>query len=141
MRTSQAQSRVQQGAITITSLIEHKITKTSRHLGLVWTQLLPWRKTSVRMACDLSIHFSPWNNHELTAHEGFASQHEHLDSTNDSDVALRKIRTAGSISITPELFEKLYLSPQNKVKGQLRQTVGNPTPLYVAIYLVHTFSD
>lgn len=67
---------------------------------------------------------------------GFASQHEHLDSTNDSDVALRKIRTAGSISITPELFEKLYLSPQNKVKGQLRQTVGNPTPLALIGFLL-----
>jgi len=55
-----------------------------------------------------------------------------LDASHDSDTALRKIRTAGSISISPELFEKLYLSPQNNVKGELRKTVGNPTPLYVA---------
>jgi hypothetical protein len=42
---------------------------------------------------------------------------------------LRRIQTAGSISISPELFEKIYLSPQNRVKGELRKTVGNPTPL------------
>jgi hypothetical protein len=47
----------------------------------------------------------------------------------DEDLALRHIRTAGSISISPELFEKLYLSPKNEVKGDLRKTFGNPTPL------------
>lgn len=55
--------------------------------------------------------------------------HQHLDVNHDSETALRKIRTAGSISISPELFEKLYLTPQTKVKGELRKTVGNPTPL------------
>jgi hypothetical protein len=59
--------------------------------------------------------------------------HQHLDASADSDTALRKIQTAGSISISPELFEKLYLSPPNKVKGDLRKTFGNPTPLYVTL--------
>lgn len=31
----------------------------------------------------------------------------------------------------PELFEKLYLSPPNKVKGHLGETFGNPTPMLV----------
>jgi len=53
----------------------------------------------------------------------------HLHENMGSDDALRRIRTAGSISISPELFEKLYLSPQNKVSGDLRKTFGNPTPL------------
>jgi len=53
----------------------------------------------------------------------------HLGNDMSSDNALRKIRTAGSISISPELFEKIYLSPQNSVKGDLRKTFGNPTPL------------
>jgi hypothetical protein len=44
--------------------------------------------------------------------------------------ALNRIRTTGSLSISPELFEKIYLSPQNKVAGDLRKTFGNPTPLY-----------
>lgn len=50
----------------------------------------------------------------------------------DEDTALRRLRTAGSISITPELFEKIYLSPKNQVSNNIRSTVGNPTPLYVS---------
>ena len=52
----------------------------------------------------------------------------HHDDMN-SETALRMIRTAGSISITPELFEKIYLSPKNRVSNNLRSTFGNPTPL------------
>jgi hypothetical protein len=43
--------------------------------------------------------------------------------------AIQKIRTAGSVSMDAQLFEKLYLSPKNHVKGDLRSIVGNPTPL------------
>lgn len=57
--------------------------------------------------------------------------HYHLDSNHDPDLALKKIQTSGSISISPELFEKIYLGPQNKVAGDLRKTFGNPTPVYV----------
>jgi hypothetical protein len=58
------------------------------------------------------------------------THNEHYLGNNMSpDAALRRIRTAGSISISPELFEKIYLSPQNKVKGELRETFGNPTPM------------
>lgn len=54
----------------------------------------------------------------------------HMDDQNmDHESALKRIRTAGSISISPELFEKIYLSPQNAVKGDLRKTFGNPTPV------------
>jgi len=54
----------------------------------------------------------------------------HMNDTNmDHESALKRIRTAGSISISPELFEKIYLSPQNVVKGDLRKTFGNPTPV------------
>lgn len=54
---------------------------------------------------------------------------EYLNNTMSREDALRRVRTAGSISISPELFEKLYLSPENKVKGDLRKTFGNPTPM------------
>jgi len=60
----------------------------------------------------------------------------HLDSSHDADDALRKIRTTGSLSISPELFEKIYLSPQNRVAGDLRKTVGNPTPLALVGFLL-----
>lgn len=60
----------------------------------------------------------------------FSNGSTHLNDTNmGHDAALNRIRTAGSISISPELFEKLYLSPQNVVKGDLRKTFGNPTPV------------
>ncbi|KAH7133749.1 GPR1/FUN34/yaaH family-domain-containing protein [Dactylonectria macrodidyma] len=42
---------------------------------------------------------------------------------------LHRIHTSGSIPISPELFEQLYLAPKSHVKGQLRQTFGNPTPI------------
>lgn len=42
---------------------------------------------------------------------------------------LGKTDTIGSISLTPEQFDRLYLSPQNKVSGDLRRTFGNPTPV------------
>ncbi|KAH7314300.1 hypothetical protein BKA65DRAFT_557935 [Rhexocercosporidium sp. MPI-PUGE-AT-0058] len=61
----------------------------------------------------------------------------HMNDTNmDHDTALKRIRTAGSISISPELFEKIYLSPQNQVKGDLRKTFGNPTPLALVGFLL-----
>jgi hypothetical protein len=44
---------------------------------------------------------------------------------------LRRIQTAGSFVITPEIFEKMYLTPPNKVKGDLRLKFANPTPLQV----------
>lgn len=62
--------------------------------------------------------------------------HTHLDSDHDKDTALRKIQTAGSISISPELFEKIYLSPQNAVKGDIRKTFANPTPVCLVGFLI-----
>lgn len=65
------------------------------------------------------------------------TDHDHLDDINMGyDSALKRIRTAGSISISPDLFEKLYLSPQNAVKGDLRKTFANPTPLCIVGFLL-----
>lgn len=60
---------------------------------------------------------------------GTTARHFHLDDTEDENTVLQKVRTAGSISISPELFEKIYLSPQNRVHGDIRKTFGNPTPM------------
>lgn len=49
--------------------------------------------------------------------------------TEHRDEMLGRTTTTGGISISPELFEQLYLAPKNRVEGQLRQTFGNPTPL------------
>jgi len=50
---------------------------------------------------------------------------------------MEELARADSISISPELFEKIYLSPQNAVAGDLRKTFGNPTPLYE--FTLHKF--
>ena len=42
---------------------------------------------------------------------------------------VQRTQTAGSISIDPALFERLYLNPEVRVKGELRKTFANPTPL------------
>ncbi|KAL5318481.1 hypothetical protein ACEPPN_013542 [Leptodophora sp. 'Broadleaf-Isolate-01'] len=39
------------------------------------------------------------------------------------------LKPVESLKISLELFEKLYLSPENNVHGDLRKTFGNPTPL------------
>jgi len=68
---------------------------------------------------------------------GYSNGNYHLnDSSMDHESALKRIRTAGSISISPELFEKIYLSPQNQVKGDLRKTFGNPTPVALLGFLL-----
>jgi len=63
----------------------------------------------------------------------------HLHGDMEPSDALKRIQTAGSISISPELFEKIYLSPQNAVKGELRKTFGNPTPLALIGFLLSLF--
>lgn len=61
-----------------------------------------------------------------------ASGHKHLtDEKMSRQDAMAQIRRATSISMSPALFEKFYLSPQNKVSGDLRRTFANPTPLAV----------
>lgn len=43
---------------------------------------------------------------------------------------LKQIKRTDSIYMSPEMFEKLYLAPEKKVKGELRGTFANPTGLY-----------
>ncbi|XMA16881.1 hypothetical protein WAI453_009672 [Rhynchosporium graminicola] len=46
------------------------------------------------------------------------------------------LKRTESLSISPELFEKLFLSPQTSVAGDLRSTFGNPTPLAIMGFAV-----
>lgn len=52
-----------------------------------------------------------------------------LEHPMSRDAALQRIRTSNTVMMSPELFEKLYLQPITNVKGDLRKTFGNPTPL------------
>ncbi|KAF6816467.1 gpr1 fun34-class plasma membrane protein [Colletotrichum musicola] len=70
------------------------------------------------------------------AHGPYDYADEYISPQMSRDDALRRVKTAGSISISPELFEKLYLSPQNNVKGDLRKTFGNPTPIAIVGFLI-----
>lgn len=63
---------------------------------------------------------------------GYDLHHDH----HDEDTALKRLRTAGSLSISPELFEKIYLSPKNQVSNNIRSTFGNPTPLALGGFLL-----
>lgn len=77
--------------------------------------------------------------HNYQANSGYTNGgggHQHLHGDMEPDDALKRIQTAGSISISPELFEKIYLSPQNAVKGDLRKTFANPTPLALVGFLL-----
>lgn len=50
-------------------------------------------------------------------------------SSNGSNGAeLKPIRTEGSIVLTPEMFERMYLAPQTRSDGGLRKILANPTP-------------
>jgi len=42
---------------------------------------------------------------------------------------LKRYATNGSIAIPMDVFEKMYLNPEIRVKGELRRTFANPTPL------------
>jgi hypothetical protein len=48
-------------------------------------------------------------------------------SDDSREETIRKIQTAESIAIPRDVFEKLYLSPQQPAAGNLRKTFGNPT--------------
>lgn len=67
---------------------------------------------------------------------------EDADFANGNDISpasmptLQQVRTAGSVTITPEMFERMYLAPENKVSGDLRRIVGNPTPLGLGGFLI-----
>ncbi|RCI16320.1 hypothetical protein L249_3200 [Ophiocordyceps polyrhachis-furcata BCC 54312] len=50
--------------------------------------------------------------------------------------ALQNLRTATSVSMSPELFEKLYLTPANNKGGNLRRTFGNGAPLGLAGFII-----
>jgi hypothetical protein len=45
--------------------------------------------------------------------------------------------TAQAANMFQEMFEKLYLQPQNRVHSDLRQTFANPTPLWE----IHNYSN
>lgn len=58
----------------------------------------------------------------------------HVDDSREETI--RKIRTADSVAIPRDVFEKLYLNPQQPAAGHLRKTFGNPTPVALIGFLL-----
>ena len=56
-------------------------------------------------------------------------QESRFDYQDEIGATLQEARTNGAVSISAELFEKLYLAPKTDVSGHLRKTFGNPTPM------------
>ncbi|KAI8942307.1 hypothetical protein NX059_000386 [Plenodomus lindquistii] len=59
------------------------------------------------------------------------SQETHFDNEEKLRYELAK-----TVTLTPELYERLFLSPKNATSGSLRTTFGNPTPIGVAGFSV-----
>ncbi|KAH8805265.1 GPR1/FUN34/yaaH family-domain-containing protein [Xylogone sp. PMI_703] len=60
----------------------------------------------------------------------------------DMEAQLRQIKSAGAMTISPELFEKLYLTPKVDQVGDFRKRFSNPTPLGLMGFVISatTFS-
>jgi hypothetical protein len=52
------------------------------------------------------------------------------DTHFDNEEKLR-YELAKTVTLTPELYERLFISPKTQVAGSLRNTFGNPTPIGV----------
>lgn len=59
-------------------------------------------------------------------HHTVASNNTHFDSEEKFRYELAK-----TVTLTPELYEKLFISPKTPVAGDFRQRFGNPTPIGV----------
>jgi hypothetical protein len=58
----------------------------------------------------------------------------HSDDSHEE--TLRKIRSADSIAIPRDVFEKLYLNPKQPADGHLRKMFSNPTPVALVGFLL-----
>ena len=59
-------------------------------------------------------------------HHNIASQNAHFDSEEKFRYELAK-----TVTLTPELYERLFISPKTPVSGDFRTRFGNPTPIGV----------
>ncbi|PHH49140.1 Protein alcS [Ceratocystis fimbriata CBS 114723] len=107
------------------------------------------------------MHPHSHSSHENLSDKPSVEKHENMDHIDHNNVAkttgiahsngnvpriisnvngnpLEHQRTYGSINISPEMFEELYLAPKNRVAGQLRQTYGNPTPVAIGGFVLTT---
>jgi uncharacterized protein len=61
----------------------------------------------------------------------------HLERIETEDQLLHHL--SKTMTLSPELFEKLYLNPKRDVPGDLRKRFANPTPLAIMGFSVAVF--
>ncbi|CAN9203731.1 unnamed protein product [Alternaria alternata] len=67
----------------------------------------------------------------MTSHDySSTTVNRHQDAHYDSEEKLR-YELAKTVTLTPELYERLFLNPKTRVSGDLRSRFGNPTPVGV----------
>jgi len=52
------------------------------------------------------------------------------------EAQLTQVKSAGAVTISPELFEKLYLTPKTVEVGDFRKRFANPTPLGLMGFII-----
>jgi hypothetical protein len=57
-----------------------------------------------------------------------------------NDLNLSKTQTISGMTISPELFEKLYLTPKVPHAGDYNKRFANPTPLGFVGFVISTFT-
>ena len=79
--------------------------------------------------------------HEVNGHD-YAHRRSSDDAIDSVDKipTLTQVRSAGSISLTPELFEKLYLTPKTPHTGDALKRYANPTPLGFVGFVISTMT-
>ncbi|KAG5983268.1 hypothetical protein E4U43_006295, partial [Claviceps pusilla] len=62
------------------------------------------------------------------AEEASINGKTNASGSEDRDAAFNSFRSATSVSMSPEMFEKLCLTSQRSMGEQLKKTFANPTP-------------
>ncbi|KAK5113097.1 hypothetical protein LTR62_003676 [Meristemomyces frigidus] len=70
----------------------------------------------------------------VTHNDAYVNGNDHYSGDGTKGAALQRMITAGTLP--PDVFERLYLQPQNTVAGDLRSRFGNPTAVGVMGFTV-----
>ncbi|CZT44862.1 related to Y.lipolytica GPR1 protein and Fun34p [Rhynchosporium secalis] len=65
---------------------------------------------------------------------------EHDLESPSSGINISRVQTSGGMTISPELFEKLYLTPKTRSTGDFRTRFANPTPLGLMGFVISSLT-
>ena len=75
----------------------------------------------------------------LPTHRGSHSN-EAIEVEKNGGLNLTKTQTSGAVTISPELFEKLYLTPKTPHSGDAIKRFANPTAMGFVGFVISTFT-